>query len=593
VIDDVLDFSKIEAGKLDIVCEEFDVSSVVDGVVETVSYRDPEKKLALSGIIDRNVPLKLQGDPMRLRQILLNLAGNAVKFTAKGEVVVRVWLVKISGDSMRLRFEVTDSGVGLTQEQVGKLFQPFVQADSSTARRYGGTGLGLAISHKLVGLMGGEIGAKSALNLGSTFWFELPLGVPAQPSLPISHPGLVLAHAIVGSGQPLIRESLQEQFSRWGVPCDVAGTADDFSRMLSEMAGEGHAVFALCDEELLVQGGANLRQQLRHLRDKAWCVLLASPATVVSEDKADSGLFKAILVKPVRKSLLFDSLVAAVEDGSPASSGKKASNIVSSLGSGQFSALRILVAEDHKINLKLSLAMLKSLGASADVATNGTEALVAVRRKVYDLILMDCHMPEMDGYQATAAIRQWEDSHPNNQRHRARIVALTANALREERERCLDVGMDDYMSKPFTSTQLRQVLSMATQACTAQGEVSHVDDEFLNATRLNELCADLGAEGIKEIIGAFMRDLPESLTELKRFAQSRNWIEAVRTANSLKGVCASFGLVMLTGQLNAMEQAAADNDAETSQRLQDELEPLAKLSADAFQQWLQTARSNS
>jgi CheY-like chemotaxis protein len=240
------------------------------------------------------------------------------------------------------------------------------------------------------------------------------------------------------------------------------------------------------------------------------------------------------------------------------------------------------VAEDHKINRKLCLAMLKELGVIADTAANGFEILAAMEKKTYDLILMDCHMPEMDGYQATAAIRQLETY---SQGHRVRIVALTANALNGERERCLEAGMDDYLTKPFRLGQLRHFLSMALAA-------SQADLEVLNPARLNQLCHELDARFVPEIVSDFARDLPENVAELKQCIESGNWAETERIAHSLKGVGASFGLDLLAAKFQVVERAAADKDAGTAVRLQDEFEPLAKLSADALRRWLQTAGSS-
>ncbi len=597
LVNDVLDFSKIEAGMLAIVSEEFSVRSVVDAVLEVASHREREKKLTLAGIIHHGIPERLNGDPLRLRQILLNLVGNAVKFTEKGAVVIRVRAVETEGQSLRLRFEVDDTGVGLLDEQIERLFQPFVQVDSSSSRRYGGSGLGLAISRKLVELMGGVIGAKSEPNEGSTFWFEIPCGVPTQLALAHSHPELAGAYAIVGARQAIIRESLLEMLTGWGLTCGTAESAEAFAGMLTEETSHGRIPFVVCDEELLAEGETPLHQLLFSLRNKAYHVLLVSPSNDAAQNEGVLGYFKKVICKPVKQSLLFNVLVTAMEGRKPVAAQKEGGKdypqrSLPSEIEGQLAKIRILVAEDHPINAKLCLAMLEHLGATADVATNGLEVLTAIRAKPYDLILMDCNMPQMDGYQATAAIRKLEATAEDALRRRIRIVALTANALLGERQRCLAVGMDDYLTKPFTSAQLRQVVAKTVPASEVSPELPPAIELSLHPADLDRLCAELNPQFVREITRAFTGEFPERLIKIKQLAESGDWTEVEREAHSLKGLSATFGFRQLTERFHAMEDAAGAANGASVQTLIAELEVLRKHAAEVLEQWLKTREQN-
>ena len=464
VIDDVLDFSKIEAGKLTIVSEDFSLRSVADAVLEIASLREPGKQLNLAAIIHRDVPQRVTGDPLRLRQILLNLVSNGIKFTNRGEVIVRVRSVGRQADKLLLRLEVSDTGIGLSAEQIEKLFQPFVQADTSATRRFSGTGLGLAICRRLVELMGGCIGVRSEPGQGSTFWCELPVGVPVQPVVALSHPGLIFARVVVGSAQASVRESLVEQLLSWGVACATATTPEEFIAQVREAVATKETAVAICDDELVALGGEPLRVALEPWRGRVHSVLLSNPTMAVAREEQDADWFGNVLLKPVKQSQLFDGLVGMIEGKPNVSRHPETDFFKRGIRGAERVALghlRVLLAEDHPINSKLCQLMLEGLGVHPDLAVNGAEAVRRCQSKEYDIILMDCNMPELDGYGATAAIRQLEAA-LERPRH-TRIVALTANALIGERERCLAAGMDDYLTKPFTSHQLEEALRAAPQ----------------------------------------------------------------------------------------------------------------------------------
>jgi PAS domain S-box-containing protein len=558
VINDILDFSKIEAGKMTIVQEEFSLRAIVDSVLENASTREPQKKINLAAIVRRDVPHRLVGDPGRLRQVLLNIVTNGIKFTERGDVIVRVHPLFHSQGRINLRFEITDTGIGLTEEQTRHLFQPFMQADTSSSRKFGGTGLGLAISRRIIQLMGGRIGVHSAKGIGSTFWFELPFAVPPQPAIERSFPGLVFAQVFIASPNASLRESLAERLRGWGIDSREISTAQDLSRVINYELHAAVLPLILCDEEMLALGEAPLRQLFAAKCDPGQCLLLASPAATVGGEADDVNLFASVLLKPVREQPLFDALVAAV-------AGKKPEFLqpVKIAGDTEhiqrtarrphtaISHLRILAAEDHPFNRKLWQLMLDSFGASAEWTKNGREAVERFKPGAYDAVLMDCNMPELDGPEATAAIRHIEIEH--NVTQRVRIIAVTANALVGERERCLAAGMDDYLSKPFTAQQLYQSLLVAAPAHPLNGE-------NFDAAQLEQLSNQLGRDAVLDMTGDFLNELPERLKEIHRLHDAGQWPELKCAAHSLKGLFVLYGFRPLAEIFLKIEQAADVGD---------------------------------
>jgi two-component system, sensor histidine kinase and response regulator len=590
VINDVLDFSKIEAGKMSIAQEQFSVREVVDSVLENIGPRAAVKKIAFVAVVRRDVPQRLTGDPDRLRQVLLNLVGNGIKFTEQGEVVVRVQQRFYAHGKSNLLFEVTDTGIGLTEEQTKKLFQPFEQADNSSSRRFGGTGLGLAISRKIVELMGGRIGIRNPSGAGSTFWFELPFDVPEQIAGEYNFPALVFIQAVIAVPNASLRESLTEQLRGWGVDGHAVATAPELLHALRRDLRNAVIPVVICDDEMLAHGGAELQRQLTENQERVQCILLANPAGSLGEDGADPVVSGNVLLKPVREQALFTALTeiftdfnraaGKIEFTEPAVSPELFELEPIAPRRTAISDLRILVAEDHPFNRKLCQLMLENFGARADWAVNGREAVEKFKPDGYDAILMDCNMPELDGFEATAAIRRGEFEKKASRR--VRIIALTANALVGERERCIAAGMDDYIAKPFTTQQLYSALLIALPPV----PLAIVEKQF-NPERLEQLSNELDRPAVLAMAGDFLNALPERQKEIHRLHDAREWEELDRAAHSLKGMVALFGFQPLADSFRSLEDAIEVGDPQRIQTLVNGLDRQFNFAAQQLRAWLQ------
>jgi len=458
IIDDILDFSKVEAGKLDIENIEFDLRSIVEDVVDLLARPAQAKGLELIAVIDSSVPPVTSGDPGRVRQVLTNLIANAIKFTSVGEIVIRVAEAERGGaicaegvDSF-VRFEVTDTGVGIAPDKLEKIFQPFVQADSSTSRKYGGTGLGLAISGQLVTLMGGDCGVASRLGAGSTFWFTISghaepgHAVPALPPVDASFIGL---RAFVVDDNATQRSVLSAYLTEWGMSVCAAADGEAALAALAAAGSEGRPfAVVLVDRVMPGMDGLALKNAIAAGPAPAPGVVLMSRVGQEQECGDPTDLVRcSALSKPVRRLDLRTCLrvvlgLDAPEDREEITTVDPAPVTGPKLG-------RLLLAEDNLINQKVAVAILTTAGYSVDTVPNGVEAVRAVAGQRYDAILMDCQMPELNGYEATAAIRG-KGGAPG----RTPIIAMTAGARREDQERCLAEGMDSYLSKPLSKDVL-------------------------------------------------------------------------------------------------------------------------------------------
>jgi signal transduction histidine kinase/DNA-binding response OmpR family regulator len=457
IINEILDFSKIESGHLELEEIDFDVVALVEGVAAILGEPAQTKGLELLAYCSPEVPSGLRGDPSKIRQVLLNLAGNALKFTPTGEVVVRVVLDDRADDQFVVRFEVSDTGIGLAEEDRERLFEPFSQADASTTRRYGGTGLGLSISRQLVHAMGGQLGVESSLGVGSTFWFTLPLEVSRTGT--DSHPPTSLAglRVLVVDDNATNRTILQDQLRHWGMSVDVVDAAEPALEALRH-AAEAARPYDLGVLDLCMPDVDGLELARRVAADPALAgtmlVLMTSgPAVTESETRAAS--ISAALTKPVLMSKLQQTLERVVADR--ASSESAAEPEPAHAGSRGV----VLVVDDSDVNQLVAMGMLSYLGYTAEIAEDGREALALLEHRQFDAILMDVQMPTMDGYEATQEIRRLEAGG-----RRTPIIAMTASVTDGERERCRAAGMDDYLGKPMERKDVLAVLERWVPATT-------------------------------------------------------------------------------------------------------------------------------
>jgi len=452
IINDVLDMSKIEAGHLEVEKTGFDLWDVVETVGLSLGARAAQKGLEFLCRIDPEAPRYVIGDPTRLRQILINLAGNSIKFTEQGEIVVRVQLAEKKDDELLLHFSVSDTGIGIPKEKQGAVFESFTQAEASTTRKYGGTGLGLTISKQLVELMGGEIGIESEPGKGSTFYFDIPTTVcdmPEETKERAAVPELKGLRVLIVDDNATNRKILRETLTTWGC---VPKEAEDGISATEELK-KGHAEGApfrlvLSDKNMPEMDGFELIEKIRKMEEYA-----GIPILILSSDRGVDDMKRAqelgvseFLLKPVRRSRLYDSIAGALTKKAPGEA-VKGRGVESALKGKE---LRILVAEDNLINQKLATRILEKQGWKPVIANNGKEAVELYEKGGFDLILMDVQMPEMDGIEATQRIRKIEESTGAH----IPIVALTANAFEEDRKRCLAAGMDAYTTKPIRITEL-------------------------------------------------------------------------------------------------------------------------------------------
>ena len=460
LINDILDFSKIEAGKLVFEEIDFDLRETVESTLELLAGSAQAKGVELIGWVDPEAATALRGDPGRLRQVLTNLIGNGVKFTERGgEVALKVTGTAEPGGEASLRFEITDSGIGISAEAQARLFEAFVQADSSTTRRFGGTGLGLAICRQLVERMGGQIGVQSEPGQGSTFWFTIRLSrQAASPVRPEEPAGLSGLRVLVVDDRRTNRHFLQRQLTWWGLRGGSARDGEGALAALREAAAanEPYAV-AVLDQEMPGMDGWALAHAIRS--DPAIAATRLILLTPFGKAAAAEALAAAGIAcgqfKPVRPSLLLRSLRGVLH---PAAKCAEEAPARRPARAQTRRKQRILIAEDNAVNQRVALGQLRKLGYSADAVGNGLEALEALERIPYDIVLMDCQMPEMDGYEATAAIRRREGD-----RCHTWIIAMTANAMQGDREKCLAAGMDDYISKPTRIVDLEAALSQSME----------------------------------------------------------------------------------------------------------------------------------
>ena len=561
IINDILDFSKIEARKLVLEVIDFDLDRVLQETVDMLAIKAHQKGLELNCRIHPATPSRLRGDPGRLRQVLTNLIANAVKFTERGEVIVNV--EPLHGQSYAtLRFSIIDTGIGVAPEQIKSIFAPFVQADGSTTRRFGGTGLGLAICKQLAEMMGGHIGVESTLGKGSAFWFTAALERPSQVQATDS-PGKIWpgVKAMVVDRNSTNRSIVGELLRSWRLQCEELPDMESALAPLRHAAEAGDpfrvAFLAAGDDREQRGGFAALAAEHPTLCDTTVVRMTFVGAELDAESLRQSG-FAAQISKPIWKSSLQDCLLAILDGGSDVPRRSQPLSLPSAAGRSQG---RVLVAEDNATNQQVALEILHKLGYEAEQASNGANAIRALRRRDYDVVLMDCEMPEMDGLEATRRIRSGENGvrDPN-----IPIVALTASAMAADRDRCLHAGMNDYVSKPVDPQQLAAVLARWTGANkpTLQPLFANPSAASSSVFDEHELLARLMGDRklALKLVNSFLRDVPGKLVELHRALEDGNGESIRREAHSLKGCAANLSAPILKTLAVELQQAGAAND---------------------------------
>ena len=571
IINDILDFSKIEAGMLIFEEIDFQLGSVVEGSVELLAARAASKDIELASLVYHDVPTGLRGDPGRLRQVLTNLIGNAVKFTEKGEVVVRANCEEKTDTHVTIRFSVTDTGIGISPDGQARLFQAFVQADGSTTRRFGGTGLGLAICKQLVARMGGEIGVTSKAGKGSTFWFTARFEKQAGGGMAAPRPGnLKDVRVLTVDDNATNRTVLQHLLSGWDMREQQAASGAEALSILHAEAGRGKKFdLAVLDMQMAGMDGLELARAMK--KDPRFASIRIVMLTSVDRQEDPEVLREtgvdAYLTKPVKQSQLFDCLSLVMSCDVETREIKSGLTALSEqpvpLAIDPVEHLRVLIAEDNPVNHKVARFQLQKLGYMAEVVETGRRALEALARSRYDIVFMDCQMPELDGYETTRDLRAIE----GDSRH-TWIVAMTANSLEGDREKCLNAGMDDYVSKPVKP----ELLQAAIRRFTGLRAVDEGNREIIVTGIIdpNVIAGfrEMEAEGEESILGklidVFIENTPRVIEDARGALAKRMSPHLERAAHTLKGSCSNFGAERMRAACERLEHAARGGNLENA-----------------------------
>ena len=615
IINDILDLSRIETGKLQLDQIDFDLRMLLEESVELLAETAHAKGLTLVCHVPHSLPTALEGDPIRLTQIVTNLIGNAVKFTERGEVVLYVAKEKETEHEVTLRFLVKDTGIGIAKEAQDRIFDSFSQADNTMARRYGGTGLGLSISKQLVALMGGSIQVQSEPGHGSTFWFSAAFHkqkITAQPRL-------IPADRLRGLKVLVIDQSLTNravliaQLAAWDMGSDYADTGTDALGLLRTAALNGHPYdLALLDQAIHDMSGVQLARLIKRdpLLRSVQLIMLSSLGHEPTQEETRAAQIVGQVSKPIRQSQLYDCIATAMGD-------RRLTHVVNPASlQDQASQLRlrgkVLIAEDHPVNREVAVEMLTSLDLSPTTANNGLEVLATLERDSFDLILMDCQMPDMDGFRTTQIIRRREKEEQTTKgKQHLTIVALTANAMAIDREQCIAAGMDDYLSKPFTRQELYEILrkwlpmasdttdviaTTSTEAvpegapatkltlpstladATASAPTRQLKPKIapgvLDAQALANIRAlqRKGSEGVlHKVINLYLNDSTKCLAQLQTAVAEENAAAIAKLAHRFKSGSANLGATLLAEQLKDMETIARGGRCDGTRALLDQI----------------------
>jgi CheY-like chemotaxis protein len=579
IINDILDFSKIEAGKFELDRTDFNLRTVLEDAFELLAPRAHQKRLELICHVDTDVPAAIVGDPGRVRQIVTNLVGNAIKFTRQGEVAMHVSRCEGTAPDTSgpvLEFSVRDTGIGMDRETIAKLFNAFTQANGSMARRYGGTGLGLAITKQLVEMMGGELQVDSEPGAGSTFHFRIPLieGI-APASAPPSDPAALRGRrALVVDDNPTNAAVVEAHLASWGMHVAVVAHGAEALVWLRQAYARNETVdVALIDVKMPVMDGIELAERLRdepHLAP-SHLVMLTSVATDSDAPRARALGVDLYVSKPVRQQELLRAMLRAQE---AREHGPRAPALLHA---------RVLVAEDNGVNQEVIKAMLEALGCVATLVPSGAGALMALTREPFDMVLMDCQMPEMDGFEAVALFRAGpSERFPFVNAPNLPVVALTANALVGDADRCLAAGFDDYVSKPFTQRQIETLVRkwfqkqpVAASPAPQAGLRTVADDEVLDGDAVDELRrieAESGSGLLDKVLSMYAASSTTLVSSLAAALRTHDADAAAMAAHSLKSSSANVGATTLSSLCDTIETLALGRHLAEARRHMSELE---------------------
>ncbi|MCK5131775.1 MAG: response regulator [Candidatus Sabulitectum sp.] len=558
LINDILDLSKIEAGKLEIEKTDFNLVSMMEDIGDLMAARVQNKGLEFISLISPDIPRVVTGDPGRIRQILLNLTGNALKFTESGEISVSVMVEQESNNSAMLRFSVRDTGIGIPKDKVSTIFDAFTQADTSTTRKYGGTGLGLSICKRLTEVMNGKIGVLTREGSGSEFWFILTLEKPYSPSRRTKAHSLKNIRILAVDDNSTNRRLLSLLLESWNSRCTVTPGGEEALELLrtATLAGDAYSI-AVLDMQMPGMDGEELGQKIIEDPDikTPKMVIMSSVGARGDEARLQELGFSAYLTKPVKQSLLFECLTTLYSTEQRVEKVPSGHSQASKESGGN--NLKILIAEDNSINQLVAKRIIEKLGYQSDVAFNGAEAIEMLSKQAYDIVFMDCQMPVMDGYEATRLIRSKDG---NNLNPGVVVIAMTANALAGDREKCLQAGMNDYLPKPVTPASVSNVLS--SWLSIIQSDKYMMEDNAVTFFDPGKLKGDLGNDmiAIREFINIYLATATKYLNDLSAAINTDNAISVKISTHILKGSSLNIGANNLAIACERLEQLSIKGD---------------------------------